>query len=179
MRDLLMPMKQPEACAWRGCVKSAMGPDVFSIAVELEDVAVLDVRLPIGSGCEDLWAAIAWLGPGANPSEAHRARFVSVDTHPRSKPRAASVAARCGLAATRTDQDRPDPAEAGRGAVNRRLPAPSTRVVNRAGTKDNAKARRGGRRWQPANYRSPPMSAIPMCARAPGHLARPSASRPE
>lgn len=45
MRDLVMPVKQPEACAWRGCVKSAMGPELFSIAVELEDVAVLDVRL--------------------------------------------------------------------------------------------------------------------------------------
>ncbi len=45
VRDFLLPMKQPEACAWRGCVKSAMGPELFSIEVEVEDVAVLDVRL--------------------------------------------------------------------------------------------------------------------------------------
>lgn len=38
-------MKQPDTCAWRGCDKSALRPELFSIEVELADVAVLDVRL--------------------------------------------------------------------------------------------------------------------------------------
>lgn len=44
----------PGWCGWRGCAKSAMGPELFSIEVDLRDVAVQNVRR-----CPTHWE---WLG---------------------------------------------------------------------------------------------------------------------